>query len=99
MTCSLILAREKKKKESYFLFLSFFVLLTNKYKKKRNKNLFPFSLFRFTCKNIPKSEKQKPTCVFRFEFYLQKIPKKMKNENRFPFFVLFTVQTNSCFSF
>ena len=91
--------RKKEKKKLFSFFFLFFVLLTNKYKKQRNENLFQLSLFRFTCKNIPENKKQKPTSVFRFSFYLQKIPKRTKNENRLLFLVLFTVQTNSCFSF
>ena len=47
------------------------------------------------------SEKKEKNVIFFFVFGFtnKQIQKKKKNENLLPFFVLFAVQTNSCFSF
>ena len=47
------------------------------------------------------SEKKEKNVIFFFVFGFtnKQIQKKKKNENLLPFFVLFAVQTNSCFHF
>ena len=53
--------RKKEKRKS--IFFSFFVLLTNKYKKTKIENLLPFFVY---LQKIPRNDKQKSTSVFRF---------------------------------
>ena len=72
------------------------------YIRKKNVKIFKlYQIVEMTFSLILALEKKEKKNVIFFSFLvlLTNKYKKKKNENLLPFFVLFAVQTNSCFSF